>query len=90
MNGGTDRLLLTLPDYSLREIIFVVSHEKVLHLDDFILRRSMLAMLGHLSREMLDELAEALANALGWTKEQKEAEVERTLSILADRHGVRF
>jgi len=90
MNGGTDRLLLTLPDYSLREIIFVVSHEKVLHLDDFILRRSMLAMLGHLSREMLDELAGALANALGWTKEQKEAEVERTLSILADRHGVRF
>jgi len=90
MNGGTDRLLLTLSDYSLREIIFVVSHEKVLHLDDFILRRSMLAMLGHLSREMLDELAGALANALGWTKEQKEAEVERTLSILADRHRVRF
>jgi len=90
MNGGTDRLLLTLPDYSLREIIFVVSHEKVLHLDDFILRRSMLAMLGHLSREMLDELAGALANALGWTKEQKEAEVARTLSILADRHAVRF
>jgi len=26
MNGGTDRLLLTLSDYSLRESIFVVSH----------------------------------------------------------------
>ncbi len=88
MNGGTDRLLLTLPDHSLREILFVVTHEKVFHLDDFILRRSMLAMLGRLSREMLDELAGVLANALGWTKEQRQAEVARTLSILADRHGV--
>ena len=90
MNGGTDRLLLSLPDYSLREIIFIVTHEKVLHLDDFILRRSMLAMLGRLSYEMLDELAGALANALGWTKEQRETELERTLTILANRHGVRF
>jgi glycerol-3-phosphate dehydrogenase len=90
MNGGTDHLLTTLTDYSLREIFFIVSHEKVFHLDDFILRRSMLAMLGRLSREMLDELAGVLANALGWTKEQRAAEMARTLSILADRHGVRF
>lgn len=88
MNGGTDRLLTTLPDYSMREIVFVVTHEKVFHLDDFILRRSMLAMLGHLSRAALDELAEVLATPLGWTKEQRQAEVARTLSILADRHGV--
>jgi glycerol-3-phosphate dehydrogenase len=90
MNGGTDRLLTTLPDYSLREILFLVVHEKVIHLDDFILRRSMLAMLGRLSREMLDELAGVLANALGWTKEQRQAEVARTLSVLENRHGVRL
>jgi len=45
-------------------------------------------MLGHLSREALDELAEVLSNTLGWTKEEKQAEVARTLSILAGRHGV--
>ncbi len=88
MNGGTDRLLLTLPDHSLREILFVVTHEKVFHLDDFILRRSMLAMLGRLTHESVEELAGVLANALDWTKEQIQAEVERTMSILADRHGV--
>lgn len=88
MNGGTDRLFTTLPDYSLRELLFVAAHEKVLHLDDFILRRSMLAMLGHLTREMVEELAGVFANLLGWTKEQRQAEVTRTLSILADRHGV--
>ena len=90
MNGGTDRLLQTLPDYSLRELIFVISHEKVCHLDDFLLRRSMLAMLGRLTRGSLDELAGGFANALGWTIEQKEAEVARTLSILEDRHGVKL
>lgn len=88
INGGTDHILQTLPDYSLREIIFLAAHEKLIHLDDFVLRRSMLAMLGRLTRESLEELARALANALGWTKEQREAEAARTLSILADRHGV--
>jgi glycerol-3-phosphate dehydrogenase len=88
INEGADIPLRTLPDYSRREIIFLVTHEKIHHLDDFILRRSMLAMLGLLTRESLDDLAEVLANALGWSKEQTEAEVESTLSILADRHGV--
>ncbi len=88
INGGTDHVLQTLPDYSLREIIFLAAHEKIIHLDDFVLRRSMLAMLGRLTRGSLEELARALANALGWTKEQREAEAARTLSILADRHGV--
>ncbi|HUF00105.1 MAG TPA: glycerol-3-phosphate dehydrogenase/oxidase [Anaerolineales bacterium] len=90
MNGGTDFILRTLPDYTLREIIFLVQHEKICHLDDFLLRRSMLAMLGHVTREMIDELARMLGNALGWSEEQKAAEVARTLSILADRHGVRL
>ena len=90
INGGTDHPLQALPDYSLREIMFIVSREKVLHLDDLVLRRSMLAMLGYLTRDALDELSNVLANFLGWTKEQKETEVARALSILADRHGVRL
>jgi glycerol-3-phosphate dehydrogenase len=90
MSGATDQMLRTLPDYSRREIIFLVQHEKVHHLDDFILRRSMLAMLGRLTQETLHELAGVLSNALGWGDEQMSAEVTRTLSILEDRHGVRL
>lgn len=90
MNGGTDFLLRSIPGYSRREIIFLVQHEKILHLDDFVLRRSMLGMLGRLTREMVDELADVFGNALGWKAEQKAAEVARTLSILADKHGVRL
>ena len=90
MNGGTDFILRSMPDYSRREMIFLVQHEKIIHLDDFVLRRSMLAMLGRLTREMVDELADVFGNALGWNAGQKAAEVARTLSILADRHGVRL
>jgi glycerol-3-phosphate dehydrogenase len=90
MNGGTDFILRTLPDYSLREIIFLAQHEKICHLDDLLLRRSMLAMLGRVTGEMVIELARALGNALGWDEERKTAEVARTLLILGDRHGVRL
>ena len=90
MNGGTDFIIKTLPDFTLREVIFLVQHEKICHLDDFVLRRTMLGMLGRVNREMIDELARILGNALGWDEEQKAAEVARTLSILAERHGVRL
>lgn len=90
MNGGTDYVLRSIPDYSRREIAFLIQHEKVYHLDDFLLRRSMLAMLGKVTRETVDELAGVFANVLGWNDEQRQVEVARTLSILADRHGVRL
>ncbi len=50
----------------------------------------MLGMLGRVTRAMIEELARVFGNALGWNAEQKEAEVARTLSILAERHGVRL
>lgn len=90
MNGGTDFIIRSLPDYSLREIIFLAQHEKICHLDDFLLRRSMLGMLGRVTGEMVEELARALGNALGWDEERKTAEVARTLLILAERHGVQL
>jgi glycerol-3-phosphate dehydrogenase len=74
----------------LRELTFLAHHEKICHLDDFLLRRSMLAMLGRVTGEMVEELAKALGNALGWDEERKNAEISRASSILADRHGVRL
>ena len=90
MNSGTDFILQSMPDYTLREILFLAQHEKICHLDDFLLRRSMLAMLGRVNGEMIAELAKALGNALGWDEERKAAEVARTFLILSDRHGVRL
>src|SRR5215216_1774443 len=75
MNGGTDQILLSLPDYSRREITFVLQHEKVIHIDDFLLRRSMLGMLGRVTRAMIEELAGVFSNVFGWSTEQREVEV---------------
>ncbi len=90
INSGTDFPLRSQPDYSRREVEFLLLHEKICHLDDFLLRRSMLAMLGHVTRELVNELAEVFANFLTWDAERKQAEVTRTLSILGDRHGVQL
>lgn len=82
-----DKPLQHKPDYSMREVLFIAQQEHVVHLDDFILRRSLLAMLGHVNQALLDELASILAKGLGWPIEKQREEVERTLHILATKHG---
>ncbi len=87
---GQDAALESLPIYSRREIGFIAQHEKVVHLDDFLLRRSMLAMLGRLTREAVDEIADVMVEYKSWDENQKSAEVARTLELLADHHQVRL
>jgi len=85
-----DAPLKSLPEYSCREIAFLAQHEKVIHFDDLLLRRTMIAMLGRLTKESVKEMAEVLGDALGWGDEQKNTEVVRALHLLADRHGIGF
>lgn len=87
---AADESLKSLPDHTRREIAFLALHEKVCHLDDLILRRTMLAMLGRLTKERIEELADVLGDSLSWDAEQKKAEAARALRLLADRHGVQF
>jgi len=87
---GADEKLTNMPSWSRREIEYLAHKEKVLHLGDLLLRRSTLAWLGMLTREGLDEFASVLGDALGWTSERKGAEIQRTLSLLKDRHGVKL
>jgi len=56
-------------------------------LDDLILRRSLMAYLGHLNRPLIDELAEIVAEVLSWDEAKRQTEVERTLNILQENHG---
>jgi len=85
-----DAPLKSLPEYSRREIAYLAQNEKVIHLDDLLLRRSMLAMLGQLTRPAVEELAQVAGDALGWSEAQKQAEVMRALELLATRHAVRL
>jgi glycerol-3-phosphate dehydrogenase len=86
--AGDDSPLEHYPEMTCREAAFLTENEKVTHLDDLILRRSLMAYLGQLNRPLVDELAGIVAEVLGWNNEQKNAEVARTLDILRDLHGV--
>jgi glycerol-3-phosphate dehydrogenase len=90
IGAGKERLALK-PDqhYSPAEIASMAVSEKIVHLDDLVLRRTLLAYLGHVTRPRLEELAEALGDCLGWDETHKRAEVLRTIEILANRHAVR-
>ncbi|HTX78724.1 MAG TPA: glycerol-3-phosphate dehydrogenase C-terminal domain-containing protein, partial [Longilinea sp.] len=86
--AAPDQLLKSHPDWTRCEVEFIVEHEKVFHLDDVLLRRSTLAWLGEASMPLVLELADILAPRLGWSDTQQKAEIQRTVQILKDMHGV--
>ena len=78
------------PTYSRRELEFSLRAEKVERLDDLLLRRTLLAMRGQLSAELLDELAQICAETLGWPAARKAGEIQRCKDILRRRHRVKL
>ncbi len=88
LQASQDAPLASKPDWSRREVQFLVQHEKAVHVDDLILRRSTLAWLGEVTLPMVQELAAIMAESLGWTAGQTASEIKRTIELLKDRHGV--
>ncbi len=88
LQAGPDQALKSNPDWTRREVEFLVDREKALHIDDILLRRSTLAWLGQVSKPLVNELAEVMGGRLGWSFSQQQAEVQRTLDLLKDYHGV--
>jgi glycerol-3-phosphate dehydrogenase len=62
--------------------------ERVVHLDDLILRRTLMALLGQVNRPLLEELADIVLPILRWSPRDAEAEVERAAQLLEKVHGV--
>jgi glycerol-3-phosphate dehydrogenase len=85
-SGGAERMLLSLPGYSREEIAFLVEEEKVVRLDDLVIRRSTIAWLGRATWAALEELCDIMGEALGWDAEARRAEVERVAKLLRERH----
>jgi glycerol-3-phosphate dehydrogenase len=83
-----DQPLEHLPSYSVGEIQFMVACERVLQLEDILLRRTTIALQGQATIPLLEELAAVLAVPLGWTPDEQVRQVRRTAQILQSRHGV--
>ena len=88
LRGGTDRPLASLPDYSEREIDFLIRHEAVETLTDLLLRRTSLAIAGRLSGEVLIELQRRLTHCLGLGAEQHDRMLTATRDYLSHFHGL--
>jgi glycerol-3-phosphate dehydrogenase len=76
------------PELTRTEVAFFAQHEQAVHLADVVLRRTNLAFVGGVTIELLTELADVLADSLGWTPADRDAEVHATLDILRESHGV--
>jgi len=85
---GEDRLLANHATYTAREIEFIIRNERVWHLDDLLLRRTAIALLGELTGGLLDELLAIFASLHELTDDQAAGERKRTTDILLDRHRI--
>jgi glycerol-3-phosphate dehydrogenase len=82
--------LISNPSYTRREIAYLIQNEKAVHLDDVLLRRSLIAWMGEVSDALLIEIAGIAAEVLGWSSKHRQDEIERTRKLLIKMHGVRI
>ena len=83
-----DNPLGALPAYSQREIVFMLENEKIERLDDLLLRRTLMAMLGQVTPALLQELADICAATLDWSAERRSCEIQRVTELLRVKHRV--
>ncbi|MGF6158202.1 glycerol-3-phosphate dehydrogenase [Ensifer sp. KUDG1] len=76
------------PDYTARELQYLIRSEAAEHLDDLLLRRTTLAITGALSLDIVDAVLALLAIEKQWSPPRVAAERKRFLTLLAERHGV--
>jgi glycerol-3-phosphate dehydrogenase len=88
--AGFFEKLTSLPDYTRGEILALVRDEQVVALADLVFRRTPIAIAGRLTLAAIEELAEIVGGELGWTSDERGREINLTIAIARDRHGVRL
>ena len=90
ISAGGDQPLKNYPSFSSREIDHIVQDEDIVHLDDFLLRRSMIGILGRSSKEGINELGRLIGKAKGWDEPRVQTEIQRAIHVLRSNHKVDF
>ena len=78
------------PSYSVAEIRYLCTNTGVARLTDLVIRRTLLAIRGHVTDALLAELADIAASALNWGGLRRRDELQACLVLLRDRHNVRL
>jgi glycerol-3-phosphate dehydrogenase len=84
--AGDDHALQHAPDFSAREVQFITKREDVRHLLDFLQRRSLLALTGQTTRELIKELAGVIGETRGWGAAERERQIAETITVLNEQH----
>ncbi|WP_042339577.1 glycerol-3-phosphate dehydrogenase/oxidase [Paraburkholderia ferrariae] len=72
------------------ELVHLIRHGRVTHLDDLVLRRTLLVLDGQCTLDTLTELAACMAAELNWNSDETAAEIDRAATLLRERHGVKI
>ena len=81
--GEGDAPLETLPEYSTAELRHLARVEQVVHLDDLLVRRTAIAFTGGVTPAAVAEVAEVVADVLGWDADAITRESARALARIA-------
>jgi glycerol-3-phosphate dehydrogenase len=64
----------------LAQVVYAVREEMAFHLDDVLFRRTGAGTLGHPGDEAIRSCADIMSELLGWSEEEKEAEIRWALT----------
>jgi glycerol-3-phosphate dehydrogenase len=77
-----DAPLASLPRFTSGEFRYIARHESVVHLDDVLLRRTNIGFRGEATPEVVAEVAEAIADVMGWDAAARRSEIDRALAAV--------
>ncbi|HEX5685899.1 MAG TPA: glycerol-3-phosphate dehydrogenase/oxidase [Ideonella sp.] len=78
------------PGYSSAEIAYLCRNSAVHHLDDLVMRRTLLAIRGQVTDALLAELGDVAGHTLGWDAARRRHEVQTCAATLRERHFARM
>ncbi|MDQ0043003.1 glycerol-3-phosphate dehydrogenase/oxidase [Variovorax boronicumulans] len=78
------------PDYSAAELSYLCLETGVVHLDDLVIRRTLLAIRGLVTDAALAEISGIAAEALGWDAARAHKELRTCATALREHHNVRL
>jgi glycerol-3-phosphate dehydrogenase len=88
MAQGEEAALAAAPDYSRRELLFLIEHERVCEIGDILLRRTTLGIEGRIDASLTAEVATLIASTFGWSDKETSQAVARFNEIIEHRHRI--
>lgn len=80
--------LSSIKNWHSAEAKFLIETEKPIHLDDFLLRRSILGWLGKVKPLMIEEFSKIMGDSCNWSETKRHEEIEYLKKVFLEYYGV--